>query len=50
MIYRISNDTEISMFMEISGGRDPKSIDVDSNGNIWFGTTVGVFRIVPLTQ
>jgi streptogramin lyase len=46
-IYRIDNDMEISKIVKIRGGRDPKSIDVDSDGNIWFSTTVGVFRATP---
>ncbi len=46
-IYRIDNDMEISKIVEIRGGRDPKSIDVDSDGNIWLPTTVGVFRATP---
>ena len=46
-IYRIDNDMEISKIVEIRAGRDPKSIDVDSDGNIWFCTTVGVFRATP---
>ncbi len=46
-ISRIDNDMEISKIVEIRGGRDPKSIDVDSDGNIWFSTTVGVFRATP---
>jgi len=47
VIYCISSDKEISTLMKIMGGRDPKSIDVDPMGNIWFGTTVGVFRLKP---
>ncbi len=47
-IYRIDNDMEISKIVEIRAGRDPQSIDVDSDGNIWFSTTVGVFRATPL--
>ncbi|MFC1991089.1 hypothetical protein ACFLU9_02950, partial [Chloroflexota bacterium] len=47
IIFHISNNNEISRFIEISAGRDPKSIDVDSKGNVWFCTTVGVFRVVP---
>jgi len=46
-IFRIDNDMEISKIVEIRGGRDPQSIDVDSDGNIWFCTTVGVFRATP---
>ena len=46
VIYRISNDMEISTFLEIHSGRDPQSIDIDPNGNLWFGTTVGIFRVV----
>ena len=46
IIYRISNKNEISEFLEISAGRDPKSLDVDLNGNVWFCTTVGVFCAV----
>ena len=35
-------------FPEINNiSKNPKSIDVDSNGNVWFCTTVGVFKIAP---
>ncbi len=47
-IYRIGNDMQISKIVEIRAGRDPQSIDVDSGGNIWFSTTVGVFRTITL--
>jgi hypothetical protein len=47
VIYRISNKMEISTLVKIGAGRDPKSIDVDSHGNVWFCTTIGVFRITP---
>ncbi|MBA7561438.1 hypothetical protein ES708_03076 [subsurface metagenome] len=45
-IYRIGNNMEISKLIEIRGGRDPESIDVDSEGNVWFCTAVGVFRLI----
>jgi len=48
VIYRISSDMEISTFIELGPGRDPPSIDVDSESNVWFCTTVGVFRVVRL--
>jgi streptogramin lyase len=46
-IYRIDQSNTVSEFLSIRTGRDPKSIDVDSNGNLWFCTTVGVFRVTP---
>lgn len=44
MIYRITKNNEVLKFLQLRGGIDPKSIDVDSGGNVWFCTTVGVFR------
>ena len=44
-IYHIDRNNTVSEFLIISTGRDPKSIDVDPEGNVWFCTTVGVFRI-----
>jgi streptogramin lyase len=44
-IYRLRNNGEISKLLGIRAGRDPKSIDVDSKGNVWVSTTVGVFKV-----
>ena len=46
IIYRISQDNDVSEFIVMGMGRDPQSIDVDPDGNVWFCTTVGVFRAV----
>lgn len=43
-IYEIDNDTKVTEAVYVCPGRDPESIDVDSAGNIWFGSTLGVFR------
>lgn len=44
-IFRISNNKEVVRYLGIRAGRDPDSIDVDSSGNVWLCTTIGVFRI-----
>jgi len=44
VIYRIDQNNTVSEFIVMGTGRDPKSIDVDPAGNVWFCTTVGVFR------
>lgn len=46
IIYRISQDNNVSEFIVMGTGRDPKSLDVDPVGNIWFCTTVGIFCAV----
>jgi len=46
-IYKIDNENNVHPFVEICGGHDPKSIDVDANGNLWFSTTTGIFQVVP---
>jgi len=46
-IYRIDQDGKTSEAVHICAGRDPKSIDVDPSGNIWFSTTLGVFKAIP---
>ncbi len=43
-IYKIDTDNRITEAIHICVGRDPESIDVDSEGNIWFGSTLGIFR------
>ncbi len=43
-IYHIDQNGKVSEAVQICAGRDPKSIDVDPSGNIWFGSTLGVFR------
>ena len=45
MIYRIDNDGNVSRFLEMNAGRDPKGMDMDRNGNVWLCTTVGLFYI-----
>jgi len=45
-IHRIDQSNTVSKFMVFSAGNDPKSIDVDPAGNLWFCTTVGVFWAV----
>lgn len=47
MIYRIDQNNAISVFVDIFIGNDPKSIDVDPHGNLWFSTTTGIFRVTP---
>jgi hypothetical protein len=44
-IYLIDNDGNTSRFLEMKAGRDPKGMDMDINGNVWLGTTVGLFYI-----
>jgi len=39
IIYRIDQDKPVSEFIVMGTGRDPKSIDVDPAGNLWFCTT-----------
>ena len=46
VIYRLDKNNTLSEFIIIGTGRDPKSIDVDPAGNLWFCTAVGVFRAV----
>ncbi|MCK4306197.1 MAG: hypothetical protein KAY24_18295, partial [Candidatus Eisenbacteria sp.] len=43
-IFRIDLNGNVSKTVNIQAGRDPKSIDIDPSGAIWFGTTLGVFR------
>lgn len=43
-IYRVDENGTVSEFIRICAGRDPKSIDVDPAGNVWFSTMLGVFR------
>jgi hypothetical protein len=44
-VYLIDNDGNISEFLQMRTGRDPKGMDMDINGNVWLGTTVGLFYI-----
>ena len=44
IVYRINSSNKASKFLAYENGRDPKSIDVDSGGNLWICTTVGIFR------
>ena len=44
IVYRINTSNKASKFLVYENGRDPKSIDVDPAGNLWIGTTVGIFR------
>ena len=46
-IYKIDKDGKTTEAVHICPGRDPESIDVDPNGNIWFGSTLGVFKATP---
>jgi len=46
-IYRIDENNIVHPFVDICGGHDPKSIDVDLKGNLWFSTTTGIFQVVP---
>lgn len=45
-IYKITSDGKMTEIINVAPGRDPKSLDVDAAGNVWFSTTVGVFRLV----
>jgi len=45
MVYLIDNDGNISEFLQMRTGRDPKGMDMDINDNVWLGTTVGLFYI-----
>ena len=47
-IYRIDEENVVHEFVHICGGHDPKSIDVDANGNLWFSTTTGIFQVMPV--
>jgi len=46
-IYKIDENNEVTEAVDACLGRDPESIDVDSAGNIWFGSTLGVFKATP---
>lgn len=43
-IYKIDKDNKVTEVVDACLGHDPESIDVDSAGNIWFGSTLGVFK------
>ncbi|OGY43524.1 MAG: hypothetical protein A2731_03790 [Candidatus Buchananbacteria bacterium RIFCSPHIGHO2_01_FULL_39_8] len=49
-IYKIDKDNKTTEAVYICPGRDPESIDVDPTGNIWFGSTLGVFKATPKVQ
>jgi len=44
-IHHIDSNNEMSDFLSFDAGRDLKSIDVDPQGNLWFCSTLGVFRV-----
>src|SRR3989344_4068206 len=46
-IYKIDKNNKVTEAVYICPGIDPESIDVDSAGNIWFGSTLGVFKATP---
>jgi len=46
-IYKIDENNEVTEAVDACLGRDPESIDVDSEGHIWFGSTLGVFKATP---
>ncbi len=43
-IYRIDENNKATEAIYICTGRDPKSIDIDPAGNIWFSATIGIFK------
>jgi streptogramin lyase len=43
-IYRIDENNKAAEAIHICNGHDPQSIDIDSAGNIWFSTTIGIFK------
>ena len=43
-IYKIDKNNEVTEVVYIYPGRDPESIDIDSAGNIWFSSTLGIFK------
>ena len=47
VIYRIDkNNNSATKFVDVCGGNDPMSIDVDpTSGDLWICTTQGVFRV-----
>lgn len=47
-IYKIDGKNKVTEAVDTCLGRDPESIDVDPAGNIWFGSTLGVFKVEPL--
>lgn len=46
-IYQIDENNKATEAIYICNGRDPKSIDIDPAGNIWFSATLGVFKATP---
>lgn len=49
-IFRIDENNNVTPFVEICGGHDPESIDVDANGDLWFTTTTGFFHVEKLDE
>jgi hypothetical protein len=49
-ISRIDIEGNVHPFVNICGGHDPKSIDVAANGDVWFSTTTGIFRVFALDE
>ncbi|MFA4872074.1 MAG: hypothetical protein WC610_03410 [Patescibacteria group bacterium] len=43
-IYQINENNKAAEAIYICTGRDPQSIDIDPAGNIWFSTTIGIFK------
>jgi len=49
VIYKLgSNGGNLTPFIDIRAGNDPKSIDIDEHGNLWFCTTTGIFIAEPI--
>ena len=47
VIFRIVPGQPPVQAVSIEAGRDPRSIDIGADGTLWFGTTLGVFRVDP---
>lgn len=43
-IYRIDENNKAVEVIHICNGHDPQSIDIDSAGNVWISTTIGIFK------
>ena len=43
-IYRIDENNKAAEVIHVCNGHDPQSIDIDSAGNIWISTTIGIFK------
>jgi streptogramin lyase len=46
VIYRIDENHNVSKILVFQSGRDPNALDVSPEGNVWFCTTIGVFRLL----